>query len=205
MLTNIRSYRVNIFGFPNSEAIKTKNLGLLDQRLGIEWLRDNIEGFGGDSQRMTLAGHSAGSISIAYYSYTYVEDPIVSALIEFSGQPVTVPMDDGSSWKAVANATGCSNADSEAELACMRQVPARGLKKAMNVNNLATFTDPGIGGGSLVFDNETVLDPAEYAKRSAAGNFAKLVSSGSILGSAAIRGNSSLIRLAATSHLQHIC
>lgn len=57
---------MNIFGFPNSPAIETKNPGLIDQRLGVEWLRDNIGSFGGDPSRMTLAGHSAGSISIAY-------------------------------------------------------------------------------------------------------------------------------------------
>jgi len=39
------SYRVNLFGFPAARA-QTKNLGLLDQRMVVEWARDNIEAFG---------------------------------------------------------------------------------------------------------------------------------------------------------------
>lgn len=39
------NYRLNIFGFGDG---KEKNLDLKDQRLGIEWVRRNIAGFGGD-------------------------------------------------------------------------------------------------------------------------------------------------------------
>lgn len=169
------SYRVNIFGFPNSPAIKTKNPGLLDQRLAIEWLRDNIASFGGDPNRMILSGHSAGSISTAYWSYIYEKDPIVSGFIELSGQPGLLATDDGSSWISIANSTGCSNTDTDAELACMRNVPARTLKRAMSVNNVPSLTDPVINGGNPVIDNVTVFSVAEYAARGKAGNFAKLV------------------------------
>jgi acetylcholinesterase len=39
ILTAGKSYRVNIFGFPNAAGLKGEelNLGLLDQRLGLEW------------------------------------------------------------------------------------------------------------------------------------------------------------------------
>ena len=39
------SYRINIFGFPRAPGLP--NAGFLDQRLAIEWLRENIAGFGG--------------------------------------------------------------------------------------------------------------------------------------------------------------
>jgi carboxylesterase type B len=41
------SYRVNIFGFPGAPGLADQNLGLLDQRLAVEWVRDNIAAFGG--------------------------------------------------------------------------------------------------------------------------------------------------------------
>jgi carboxylesterase type B len=173
------SYRVNIFGFPNTPALATKNVGLLDQRLGVEWLRDNIASFGGDEKRMVLAGHSAGSQSIVYWSYAYAADPIVAGLIEFSGQPGLIATDDGTSWKSIANSTGCdgegSSPGSEEELECMRSVPARGLKRAMSINNTPSFTDPVVNGGVPVVDNVTVFHLEEYTSRGIAGEFAKIV------------------------------
>jgi carboxylesterase type B len=59
------NYRVNIFGFPNAAGLDEdkQNLGLLDQRLAVEWVRDNIAAFGGDAKRIgkslqTYAGSS---------------------------------------------------------------------------------------------------------------------------------------------------
>ena len=172
-ISDIDSYRLNAFGFPNSPAIKHKNLGLLDQRLAIEWIRDNIQAFGGDPSRMTLWGHSAGSISISLYSYQYVDDPIVSALIETSGQPSLIPSDDGSRWKAVTNATGCSRSDAEEELACMKQLPPRSIKRGISLSNLPSYG--ASTGGTPVTDNITFLSLEEYKTRGTEGRFAKLV------------------------------
>lgn len=123
-----------------------------------------------------LAGHSAGSQSIAYWSYAYKGDSIVSGLIEISGQPGLIANDDGSSWKSIANSTRCSNADEEAELECMRSVPARSLKRVMSPNNFPSFTDTVIAGGTPVVDNITVFLLSEYTTRGIASDFAKLVS-----------------------------
>ncbi|KAF2761786.1 carboxylesterase family protein [Pseudovirgaria hyperparasitica] len=168
------NYRVNIFGFPNTPALTTKNIGLLDQRLALEWLRTNIASFGGDPSRMTLMGHSAGSISAALLSYAHVEDPIVSSLIELSGQPGLIPSDDGSSWEHVANTTGCANTENRlAEVACLRALPPRSLKRAITPNNTPTIAE-GVAAGAPVVDNVTVFDPSEIARRGREGAFAKL-------------------------------
>lgn len=61
------NYRVGGFGFLAGKEILAEgsaNLGLLDQRLGMQWVADNIAAFGGDPDKVTLWGESAGAISI---------------------------------------------------------------------------------------------------------------------------------------------
>ncbi|PYH34179.1 putative carboxylesterase [Aspergillus neoniger CBS 115656] len=53
------NYRLNIFSFGDG---KEKNLAVKDQKLGIEWVRNNISTFGGDPNNITLAGESAGAV-----------------------------------------------------------------------------------------------------------------------------------------------
>lgn len=64
------NYRIGVLGFVNfGEALglpdMPSNLGLRDQIAALEWVRDNIAGFGGDPARVTIGGQSAGSMSVS--------------------------------------------------------------------------------------------------------------------------------------------
>jgi cholinesterase len=50
---------LNIFGFPGVPGDKSvaQNAGLEDQRVAVEWVRDNIEAFGGDPKRIMMFGY----------------------------------------------------------------------------------------------------------------------------------------------------
>ncbi|KAL6862244.1 alpha/beta-hydrolase [Trichoderma novae-zelandiae] len=64
------NYRLGAFGFlagPSLQADGTANVGLHDQRLALQWVRDNIAKFGGDPDNVTVMGQSAGSGSIMYH------------------------------------------------------------------------------------------------------------------------------------------
>jgi para-nitrobenzyl esterase len=60
------NYRLGALGFTHlphlgSQYANSGVVGLLDQIAGLEWVRDNIEAFGGDPARVTIAGESAGA------------------------------------------------------------------------------------------------------------------------------------------------
>lgn len=66
------AYRLGIFGFFADEELEaespngtTGNYGLLDQIMALQWIRDNIESFGGDPDNVTIAGESAGSACVS--------------------------------------------------------------------------------------------------------------------------------------------
>lgn len=137
------NYRVGGFGFMAGEELQrdgSTNLGLRDQRLGLEWVQDNIEAFGGDPSKVTIFGESAGAISafdqtvINGGDHTYKGRPLFRAAIMNSGS--LVPAQDVASPKAqhiydtvVANA-GCS--DSSDTLTCLRALSTQDFLTAAN-------------------------------------------------------------------------
>ena len=65
----IMNYRVDILGFLSTgDASAPGNFGLKDQVLALKWVQKNIHAFGGDSNRVTLFGQSAGGVSTALHA-----------------------------------------------------------------------------------------------------------------------------------------
>ncbi|KPA45086.1 chlorogenic acid esterase precursor [Fusarium langsethiae] len=87
-------YRLNLLGFPNAGGLahegKNLNLGLLDQRLAVEWVRNNAARFGGDPNRITLWGESAGAYAVDGYLFAWAQDPIIKGVIADSGNALAL-------------------------------------------------------------------------------------------------------------------
>lgn len=85
------NYRLGFFGFNAFGEIFegddrfVANAGLLDQRLALEWVRDNIAAFGGDPERVTIAGESAGAASVAFHLVSRPSHPLFARAIVQSG------------------------------------------------------------------------------------------------------------------------
>jgi carboxylesterase type B len=85
------NYRLGALGFWHSDRagdLVPENNGLHDQNMAFEWLRENIDGFGGDVDNVTVIGQSAGGESISVQT---MRKPLFKRAIMFSGTPVTMP------------------------------------------------------------------------------------------------------------------
>ncbi|KAJ5772299.1 lipase 4 [Penicillium odoratum] len=128
-------YRVGGWGFLASKEIladESANIGLYDQRMALQWLRENIAGFGGDLDQITIWGESAGAFSVGYHliGFDSQHDDLFCAAILESGTMLgsalqdaeTMALEDGyqAIYDNVTETVGCATEDS---LACLRGVP----------------------------------------------------------------------------------
>ncbi|KAF4556371.1 Carboxylesterase-like protein 16 [Elsinoe fawcettii] len=178
------NYRVNIFGFPNARGLANgeQNLGILDQRAALEWVRDNIASFGGDPGRIMHWGRSAGAISTDIHTYAYAGDPIAQSYYIESGTAFSlgpVPPPAYSNFTFVAQNVGCGSpcgsapcsADeaAKAELDCMRLVSMTQIS-----NFVGQYADNGTRPAlsfSISADDRVVF--SDYAARSEEGLIAR--------------------------------
>lgn len=86
------NYRLNIFGFFSHPALSAEspykasgNYGLLDQVSALKWVQKNIDAFGGDPKKVTIAGESAGSISVSYQMASPLAKNLIAGAIGESG------------------------------------------------------------------------------------------------------------------------
>ncbi|KAK0388039.1 hypothetical protein NLU13_4283 [Sarocladium strictum] len=137
------NHRVAGFGFLAGKEILAdgaSNLGLLDQRMGLQWVADNIADFGGDPDKVTIWGESAGAISVfdqmALYNgdANYNGKPLFRGAIMNSGSiipadPVDCPKGQAV-YDSVVRNSGCSGAADT--LHCLREVDYDTFLRAVN-------------------------------------------------------------------------
>jgi carboxylesterase type B len=68
------NYQLGMWGFFQTPQILAKgssNTGLLDQRLALRWIKENIAAFGGDHIQITSSGESTGAQSFGLHLNSY--------------------------------------------------------------------------------------------------------------------------------------
>ncbi|MCQ2324598.1 MAG: carboxylesterase family protein [Paludibacteraceae bacterium] len=95
VVTVTANYREDIFGFFAHPELSAEtdyhgsgNYGLMDQAAAIEWVKNNIAAFGGDPNRITIAGESAGSFSVSLLMISPLAKDHIAGAILSSGAHV---------------------------------------------------------------------------------------------------------------------
>ncbi|KAF3481636.1 Carboxylic ester hydrolase [Arthroderma uncinatum] len=150
------NYRTNLFGFPRSPQLPVdkRNLGLLDQRLALDWVKRNIHAFGGDPNKVTIAGESAGAVSVGHLINTATPElPFRGAILQSGSAlfqiPPAPPNSEASSWTGVVEQLNCTGASDAAILECVRAASVDTLREILLKTGLS-FKTP-------VIDNATSL------------------------------------------------
>ena len=130
IITLTVNYRLGIFGFmahpeltKESKHQSSGNYGLLDQNAALRWVQKNIAAFGGDPKRVTIAGESAGSMSVSAQMASPLSKNLIAGAIGESGSmfkplaPTTLTIAEGNGAKFAEKAGVTS-------LAALREIPA---------------------------------------------------------------------------------
>ncbi|KAJ4287825.1 hypothetical protein N0V90_012529 [Kalmusia sp. IMI 367209] len=164
------NYRTNVFGFPIAPDITNlteRNLGLLDQRAALNWVQNNIEVFGGDPDRVTIFGQSAGAYAVdVLITAPWPDGPPFHAGIMESGTYSYNPLPNCNNtnfvaWDNLLKRINCNNATSTFE--CVLNTTTSEIRYAQEEYNLSF----GMAGDNITI----VCDPR---LRREAGQFARV-------------------------------
>nr|AQS60687.1 carboxylesterase [Sogatella furcifera] len=122
------SYRVGPFGFLSTgDEVVPGNMGMKDQTEALKWVNRNIDRFGGDPDKVTLAGLSAGGASVHFHYFSQESRRYFKQGISLSGTalcPWALMESPKEKTTILSNAVGCpTNTTSQTTIECLRERP----------------------------------------------------------------------------------
>ncbi len=151
------NYREGVFGFfahpdltASSEYKGSGNYGFLDQVAAIKWVKENISAFGGNPDKITIVGESAGSFSVSLLMCSPLSKDLIAGAMLSSGAEV-LPFQPSS--QADADAAG-------AELLKKAGIASLADAMAMNADSLQKLLPPR-GMANVVLDGYFMTESAD--------------------------------------------
>nr|AFL37259.1 esterase [Lygus lineolaris] len=131
------NYRLGMMGFLSfGDSVMPGNNGLKDQTLALQWVKNHIADFGGDPNKVTIAGMSAGGASVHYHMLSPLSKGLFQKAIANSGSalnPWAMSRTARKTGLALAQAIGCPTNDTTVTLKCLRERPAGHLLNAADL------------------------------------------------------------------------
>ncbi|KAJ5894922.1 CAZyme family CE10 [Penicillium taxi] len=175
------AYRVNLFGFLYSAELELDaaeagetvgNHGFWDQRLAMEWTKENIHLFSGNGSNITIAGYSAGANSVFHQLAYDLRQPDDQSIIRqaciWSNSPAVqpkYPKETQLQFNELLAALSISpNLPAAEKLSLLRSIPAKKLidvTKTLEMHQFRPTSDTGFVSATL-FD---ALDNGDFARK----------------------------------------
>ncbi|XP_077049495.1 carboxylesterase 3 [Siphateles boraxobius] len=159
-------YRLGMLGyFSTGDKLAQGNWGFLDQIAALEWVQENIEGFGGDPQSVTIAGESAGGISTSFLTLSPMTKGLFHRAIFQSGVATTIGYSIKNPLmfaKLVANVTECDFSSSEVLVKCIKELTEEQIINATKKKHI--FPGAIVDGVFLKAPAEEILKSKDFQK-----------------------------------------
>ncbi|XP_058943578.2 neuroligin-4, X-linked-like [Pocillopora verrucosa] len=157
----ITQYRLGPFGFlTTGDSASPGNFGMLDQVAALQWVKENVENFGGDPGKVTIFGLSAGGTSVSLHLLSPMSEGLFQQAIAESGvdlSPFAIqPTSFGLRFaNELAGYLDCPSSDHSEMMACIRQKEAKEIQDA---SDSITYNFTGYLRWAPVVDKYFLLD-----------------------------------------------
>ena len=169
-------YRLGPFGFlTTGDSAAPGNFGMLDQVEALKWVKENIENFGGNPNKVTIFGESAGGSSVSLHLLSPLSKDLFHQAIAESGVDLCpfaiLPATSlGLRFaKELAEKLNCAKSNHNAMVACIREKEAKDI---MEATKLIKYASTGHGMWAPVVDMNFLHDTPRNLRQS--GDYKKV-------------------------------
>jgi para-nitrobenzyl esterase len=156
------AYRLGAFGFlahpelTREQGGHSGNYGLLDQIAGLQWVKHNIAAFGGDPNRVTIFGESAGGIAVSMLSASPLAKGLFRGAISESGGNFGPEHQTGKEGGENMDSLATAEKNGAAFLAKLGASSIADARK-LPAQDILKNSPPGLGGSWPIFDGYVLL------------------------------------------------